>query len=278
MALQEIGRFEALTPLQKVLGWEMRHVALGQPDARGIRVAFLSTRILTNPTDVRLFPPGMLPVQVGDDPPGPEGPALMNQMGRGALEVTVRAGGRDVTIVNCHLKSKLLSFPGGRFSARDENERARYAAFALYRRAAEATTLRSHVTDRLAGRGRDDPFVLVGDLNDEPDAATTQVLHGPPGSVVGTAGFARPDAGDGDRLWNLAGLLPPEQAQTRVYRGRGEIIDHVLVSHTLVADSLPDITTVVPEGVPIPSIDDNPNNQRNLPGSDHAAVLATLTL
>jgi hypothetical protein len=101
-------------------------------------VAFLSTRVLQDIQVVRLFPVGLLPVQKGDDPPGPEGPPTINQMGRPALAVTIRAANRDLTVVNCHLKSKLLSFPPGpsgetRFSPRDENERARYAAYALYR-------------------------------------------------------------------------------------------------------------------------------------------------
>ncbi len=232
--------------------------------------------MLRDVTDVHIFPAGLLPVQVGDDPPGPDGPATMNQMGRGALEVTIRAGGRDVTIVNCHLKSKLLGYPDGRFTPRDENERARFAAYALFRRTSEAATLRHHITDRLDDRGREYPFVLAGDLNDEPDAATTQVLHGPPGSEIGTAGFLRPDAGDGARLWNLAPLLPADSF-TRVYRGRGELIDHIFASHTLVTNP-PTVATMYPVGTPMPSIDDNPNTLRNLPGSDHAAVLATLTV
>jgi hypothetical protein len=104
---------------------------------------------------------GLLAVAIWCEP-GPDGPATMNQMGRGALEVTIRAGGRDVTIVNCHLKSKLLSYPDGRFSPRDENERARFAAYALFRRTSEAATLRHHITDRLDDRGRQYPFVLAG--------------------------------------------------------------------------------------------------------------------
>jgi len=117
LALQEVGSSEALRGLQSTLGWEMRHMALGEPDARGIGVAYLSTRVLHDRIDVRVFPNGLLPVQVGDDPPGPDGPALMNQMGRGALDVTIRAGGRDVTVVNSHLKSKLLTFREGRIHA-----------------------------------------------------------------------------------------------------------------------------------------------------------------
>ena len=80
-------------PLQATLNWRMGHIALAIPDARGIRVAFLSTRVLRDVTDVHIFPAGLLHVQVGDDPPGPDGPATMNQMGCGALEVTIRAGG-----------------------------------------------------------------------------------------------------------------------------------------------------------------------------------------
>jgi endonuclease/exonuclease/phosphatase family metal-dependent hydrolase len=168
LALREVGPLDALTPLQATLNWQMPHIALGIPDGRGIRVAFLSTRVLRDVIDVRIFPAGLLPVQVGDDLPGPDGPATMNQMGRGALEVTIRAGGRDVTVINCHLKSKLLNYPDGRFSPRDENEPARFAAYALFRRTSEAATLRHHITERLDDRGQQYPFVLAGDLNDEP--------------------------------------------------------------------------------------------------------------
>jgi hypothetical protein len=70
LALQEVGPVDALTPLQATLHWQMRQIALGIPDARGIRVAFLSTRVLRDVTDLHIFPTGLLPVQAGDDPPG----------------------------------------------------------------------------------------------------------------------------------------------------------------------------------------------------------------
>ena len=37
-------------------------------------------------------------------------------------------------------------------------------------------------------------------MNDELDAATTQILNGHTGSEIGTAGFSQPEAGDGDRM------------------------------------------------------------------------------
>ena len=80
-------------------------------------------------------------------------------------------------------------------------------------------------------------MIVLGDLNDEPLAATTQILLGPPGSEIDTRGFDLDDAGDGQRLWNLAPrILPEDRRFSRVFNGRPELIDHILVSHALVHD------------------------------------------
>ncbi|HYN34212.1 MAG TPA: endonuclease/exonuclease/phosphatase family protein [Ilumatobacteraceae bacterium] len=276
LAVQEVGTAPALSALQDALNHNMRFSALGVADERGIRVGFLSTKKLREQINVRAFPPGLLPIQVGDDPDGPDGPRIMNQMGRGALQATVRANGHDVRIVNCHLKSKLLTFPGGRFNARNEDERARYSAYALYRRTSEATTVRAHATAQLGGQGSQQPLLVVGDMNDEVDAATTQILNGPPGSEIGTTGFERPDNGDGQRLWNLAPLIPETERFSRIYRGRPELIDHLFASHFLVdANRVVEVGSFTANEQPLPSIDDNPSTEVGRPGSDHAAVMAT---
>jgi endonuclease/exonuclease/phosphatase family metal-dependent hydrolase len=275
VALQEVGSESALARLQATLAVPMPHRALAPPGDRGIRVGFISRRVLNNPMEFRPFPPMLLPVQVGDDPAGPDGPPMMNQMGRAALGVTVRASNRDVHIVTAHLKSKLLTFPGGRFAPLDEDERSRFASYALYRRASEATTLRIYVDGLLGGQGRDLPVILTGDMNDEVDAATTLILNGPPGSEIGTDGFDQPDLRDGDRMWNLTPLIPEERRFTRLYRGRMEVIDHIFVSHFLVTETrTTDVTTVVAQPG-MPSIEDNPAARQGKPGSDHAAVVAT---
>jgi endonuclease/exonuclease/phosphatase family metal-dependent hydrolase len=275
LALQEVGGEGALQRLQEALAVPMPYRQLGIADERGIRVAFISRRALHGRVDIRPFPAGFLPIQVGDDPAGPDGPRLMNQMGRGGLRVTVRAGNRDVHIVTAHLKSKLLTFPGG-FAPANEDQRARFASYALYRRASEATTLRVHLDGLLAGLGREMAVILTGDMNDELDAATTQILNGPPGSEIGTPGFGHPDGGDGNRIWNLAPLIPEERRFSRVYRGRPELIDHIFVSHFL-AGRVTAATTATAEGA-LPSIADNPDARRGKPGSDHAAVIATFEL
>ncbi len=273
LAVQEVGTADVMEQFQAALTWKLPHLALGRPDTRGIRVGFCSKRVIRDPIDVMAFPPGLLPVQTGDDPDGSAGPPTMDGMGRGALQITVTANNHDLTLVTCHLKSKLLSYPGGRFFPRNEDERARFGAYALNRRSSEATTVRQWMTGTIADQGVDEPFVLLGDMNDEVEAATTQILNGPSGSEIGTRGFDVPDAGDRQRLWNLAPLIDPDRRATRRYRGRGELIDHMFVSRFLSLRTEA-VTTVQAGGGPLPSIDDDPRGAAHL-GSDHAAILAS---
>jgi endonuclease/exonuclease/phosphatase family metal-dependent hydrolase len=268
LAVQEVGDPEALEDLRGRLDGEWFAESSALPDGRGIRVGFLSRLAFGEVEQLREFPDGLAPVQVDD-----EGTTIA-EMGRGVLRVRVRTGGGDVDLVSCHLKSKLLSFPGGRFSPRDEGERARFGGYALYRRAAEAVTLRGFADRLLDGQGRERAVIVAGDLNDEPAAATSQILLGPPGSEIGTPGFERPDQGDGSRLWNLAPLIPQERRFSRVFRGRGELIDHLLVSHELI-QRVEQVDTG--PGEP-PSITERPTERRDDPVSDHLPVTARLRL
>ena len=123
---------------------------------------------------MRAFPAELAPVQVDDSG------RTITEMGRPALRVQVSLDAVSVDVVSVHLKSKLLSFPGGRFAPRDEDERARYAVYGLQRRAAEAAGVRAFVTRLLAGQGQERSVIVAGDLNDVTEAATTQILLGPP--------------------------------------------------------------------------------------------------
>jgi endonuclease/exonuclease/phosphatase family metal-dependent hydrolase len=180
--------------------------------------------------------------------------------------------------VAAHLKSKLLTYPGGRFQPRGEDERARFGAYALYKRTAEATTLRAHVTELLADAGQTTPAIVLGDLNDDPQAATTQILLGPPGSEIGTTGESTPDKGDRNRLFNLAAKLPTEQQYSRIYRGRRELIDHILISHVLVNPILNvQSGTGLATGPDLRSLGDNPHVTNTTTGSDHSPITARFT-
>jgi endonuclease/exonuclease/phosphatase family metal-dependent hydrolase len=178
----------------------------------------------------------------------------------------------------------------------DEGERYRYAAYALFHRTGEAVTIRERVNELLApadgspepedGLGRQKALIVCGDLNDEPEAATTQILQEPAGSEIGTGGFDAQDRGDGYRLWTLApllnlgsdGELPAEEPYTRVFKGRAELIDHIFASHRLVnLGNLPVARTVMATPT-LPSVTEEPGARGADPASDHAAVVATFQL
>ena len=267
LGVQEVGEPEALHDLVDMLDGDW-HVALSEhPDGRGIRVGFLSRTAVEVLADTNTFPAKLRPVQEDDSG------AQVSAAGRGFLAVEVATEAGPLRVAVAHLKSKLLSYPGGRFFPHDEGERARYGAYALYRRAAEATTLRALADDLLAGDGRERDVAVLGDLNDEVQAATTQILLGPPGSEIGTPGYDRPDAGDAMRLWDTAPLIPVEQRYSRVNSGRRELIDHILVSHRLVRR-----VTAAGTGLPgdgtlrLPSVGPDPAERQGKPGSDHAPV------
>lgn len=130
VALQEVGDPEAFETLRSALGAGWTGVLSTHFDpSHAIRVGWLSHGDLTEVEEVVDLPTALSPVKVADDG------TTITQLGRGALAVTyTTTSGTKVRVLTCHLKSKLLSFPGGRFDTTDETERARYAVYALDRR------------------------------------------------------------------------------------------------------------------------------------------------
>ncbi len=195
LGVQEVGSPDALDDLVALLADDW-HVALSAHFAphHSIRVGFLSRKRLEVVEDLDLFPDRLIPVQSADriaDRPA----RTSSRMGRGALAVSIEpVAGRRLTVVCCHLKSKLLSFRGS-FRPHDEGERARSGGYALYQRTAEAVSVRGLVDRLLCEGGRDgrrNAVAVLGDLNDEPQAATTQILYGPPGSQFDSGSPDRP--------------------------------------------------------------------------------------
>jgi predicted extracellular nuclease len=184
-----------------------------------------------------------------------------------------------VHVITCHLKSKLLTFPGGFFSTTDEDLRARVAAVALMRRTAEAAQVRLAVNQLLANHPNDGVIVL-GDFNDGPESATSQLLLGPPGSEIGTMGFDRPDRGDATRLFNTEALIDEDRRYSRVHRGVGELLDQILASAALFPRSngihrdLPFVDSHVDFADQLPSVSGNPNLRASEIEPDHAPVTA----
>ncbi len=158
LAVQEVGDPAALEDLAGKLQRTWRTV-LADPDGRGIRVGFLSRSAVTKVEEIVDFPEGFSPVQIND-----KGETI-EQMGRLVLKVRVRKDGAMFDIVSVHLKSKLLSYPGGRFSPRDEGERTRYSVYALHRGAAEAITKPGWIDEDPPRRSGSQSIVLCGNTS-----------------------------------------------------------------------------------------------------------------
>ena len=131
-------------------------------------------------------------------------------------------------------------------------------------------------------------MLLLGDLNDVPEAQTSLILNGPPGSEIGTLGFNRRDKGDVARLFNLAPAfspeVPPEKRVSRIHEGRGELIDQILASVECfpVGDDnrrrLPEFASHIDVAGGLPSVGENPVEREEEVASDHAPVTATFDL
>ncbi|MDV3002705.1 MAG: hypothetical protein N5P05_004360 (plasmid) [Chroococcopsis gigantea SAG 12.99] len=284
VGVQEVGDPEAFNDLQNRLDGLYPHQKLSlAPDSRGIRVGFLSKLALEDGGEIVDFPAEGLAGVPGQDDRGQ--PDTVTRLSRGALHVAITLpSGLKVDLINNHWKSKLLTFPGGRFTTSNENERARVAGFALLKRTAEAVAVRVKANSLLVDNS-DRGLIVLGDLNDVPKAATTQILNGPVGSEIETRGFDRPDKGDDVRLFNLAPLIPIERRFSRVFQGQGELIDHILVSEELVPFSAaeqkrrrPIVDSHIDVLGDLPSITERPSERRGKPGSDHAPVTATFDL
>ena len=283
LAVQEVGDIEAFNELVALLDDRYPYLQLSDfPDVRGIRVGFISKLAIAKAEDIKDLPPAGLSKIVGHSE---DGTTEISQLGRGALRILVKPKPDFfLHLINVHFKSKLLSYPSTtnrpRFSPSNENERARVAGLALLKRTAEAVAIRVKA-NQILENDNSQALIVLGDLNDVPSAATTQIIQGTRGSEIGTRGFKLPDKGDDARLFNLAPLIDPQRRYSRIYRQNKELIDHIFVSQELLSDrdeNLPMVDSYIDFADNMPSIDDDPIHRKNKPSSDHAPITAIFDL
>ncbi|KAF3886652.1 MULTISPECIES: endonuclease/exonuclease/phosphatase family protein [Nostocales] len=284
LAVQEIGDLEAFDDLVARLQGRYPHTRISEfPDPRGIRVAFLSKLEVEEHEDIVDFPEGSLIKILSQE--SEDTITETTRMSRGSLRILVKPKvDFPVHLINAHLKSKLLTFPSTanqpRFTPTDENERSRVAGLALLKRTAEAVALRVKANELLE-KNSTEGLIVLGDMNDVPSAATTQILQGPSGSEIGTNGFNRLDEGDDTRLFNLASLISEERRYSRINQSNKELIDHIFVSQELLPGEprkLPTVDSHVDVINALSSINNDPNLRRGKPGSDHAPITAIFDL
>lgn len=285
VALQEVGGVEPLIDLQQALGQSYPHYAVSAfPDTRGILVAFLSKHAVNDQADIFNFPPGPALEIKGLTETGKS--TSITHMGRGALRIRVSKNGLTLNLITAHLKSKLLTFPRPgnlKFIPEDEEQRAQVAGIAVLRRTAEAVTLRI-LANTLLGSNAQTRLLVLGDFNDVPEAQTSLILNGPPGSEIDSQGFNRADKGDDVRLFNLAPVIAPERRFSRVHRGRQELLDQIFASEECFPRGqdnkrqLPQVDSLIDFAGQLATVGENPDERLKEVAPDHAPVIATFDL
>lgn len=137
-------------------------------------------------------------------------------------------------VFNAHLKSKRPKYPSGDAASNEDNalfyDRAQAVFRSLALRAGESLALRRAVLAKMAGSS--DPVIVVGDLNDEIGAVTTEI-------VGGEVPWRAWSFDTKEKFWDVemysaarAHMRRSEHASihTHIYNGHYGTIDHVLVS------------------------------------------------
>ena len=156
----------------------------GGPGARRPGLAILSRPGFVGAPEVvqQMDPP--LEIPFSDLGGGAAGHFTLNRTSRPILKVRVPVGGRVITVFNCHLKSKLGEYlrPEGEPFSREADllhydpvGRAMGFLRAGLRRMAEAWVLRRMIVDEL---NQGHPVMVLGDLNDNEDAVSTEIITG----------------------------------------------------------------------------------------------------
>lgn len=276
LAVQEVWDEVALRSAIAHSGLQYSTVAVpgaengpGQPGAQGTPRVGLVTRLRVESLQSITDFPAMAVVQV----PG-LGPHARFE--RPPLLATLRMKhGQDIAVITAHLKSKrpkYLQDANGRplEDTEDPAVQAMGSLRSLLMRAGEALALRLKVVE-LLHRTRL-PLVVLGDFNDGPYSATTQL-------IAATSQVAY-DKGARDNAlfsaWDVQGdaALRRDVAYSHIHQGYPEVLDQVLVSEEFVAASRASIGDVRRVEV----FNDHLHEGRDRSRSDHGFVRALLRL
>ncbi|NOT41250.1 MAG: hypothetical protein HOP13_12225 [Alphaproteobacteria bacterium] len=194
---------------------------------------------------------------------------------RPVLRATVDVNGLEITAYVTHLKSKGPMIGEGE-DGNDPFAASLGQARATIVRAAEAAALRHVILADLKDSRK--PVFVLGDLNDTPEAATTQILRGP-------APRKNMDHDEKRALWDVVlyssyriALERSPSLHTHIHDGERDILDHVLVSEEFYGRNLARIGDVVRHDVINDHLRDSPDDICPQGASDHGVPIAEISL
>lgn len=243
IAFQEIWQVSALEDCFKAAGLDNAYDIIGRdaPSQNEVQVAFAVRKGLLRDDPVwhESFPEEAKFIKRRTARSTYQMEVIIDNFSRPPLEIRVkpkRRGAPEMSVFCAHLKSKRpidLDEPE-RKSLPYEDEVAIGSALANIRRSAEAAALRLLLNKRMLGN--DDPFIVLGDLNDDYLSVSTTIVTGDPsyklfeGSQVGARASKSGDLG----FYSTQMLKEYRSLRnvyyTHIYKNKLEVLDHILVS------------------------------------------------
>lgn len=228
VAFQELLDPTLLGPLLSGLGYP--HVVVGERGSSPLVSGVFSRFPLRNPKTVATGTAFSLLDRKTGMEIGIRGP-----FSRPSLEVTWDVPGFPVTLLVVHWKSKIPSFTPARAERPVDpweslGDAGEGRLVTEVRRLAQAVQLRKAVDRHLEADPRS-RLVVLGDFNDTLESEGLRILCGDarscdsPGLVAG-------------ELLPCEAAVPPDQRYTQIYRGRKEMLDHILMSRGLLTHFL----------------------------------------
>lgn len=202
-------------------------------------------------------------------------PVVVQQFQRPVLRAVLDVNGLDLIVYVVHLKSKGPLIREGE-DGDDPFAAALGQARATMVRAGEAAALRHLILADLKATKR--PVIVLGDLNDTPDAASTQIVRGlmPKKDMDGREKKA---------LWDVILYSTFRIAQersptihTHIHDGERDILDHILVSEEFYSRNRNRIGQVVRHEVINDHLRDSPDDRPPPGASDHGVPIAEIEL
>lgn len=200
-------------------------------------------------------------------------PVGVTQFQRPVLRAVVDVNGVDLTVYVAHLKSKGPLIREGE-DGDDPFAASLGQARATIVRAAEAAALRHLILADLKETKK--PVVVLGDLNDTPDAASTQTVRGP-------TPHKDMDGDEKKALWDVIlystfriALERSAQIHTHIHDGERDILDHILVSEEFYGRNRERIADVLRHEVINDHLRDDRDDQSPPGASDHGIPIAEI--
>lgn len=243
IGFQELWHVKALKDCFKAVGLEDEYDIIGRdaPSRFEVQVAFAVRKGWLRSTETwhESFPENAKFIKRRNNRSTYQMEVIIDNFSRPPLEIRVkpkRRGAPEMTLMCAHLKSKrpidLDSTEKRELPYEDET--AVGSALSSIRRSAEAAALRVLLNERMLGN--DDPFVVLGDLNDDYLSVSTTIVTGDPsyklyeGSRVGARESKSGDLG----LYSTQMLKEYRSLRnvhyTHIYKNKPEVLDHILVS------------------------------------------------